>query len=698
MKRTLYSLGLIVSLLTSTNINAQPFPLDSTFAMNGFNIVNMNSTAYGMIKVANQSNGKIVVCASKSSGPDAYDFSVVRFNADGKTDSTFGTNGVAIKDVNTYDYAQNICVQNDDKIIVVGASTRTGDRSLTMLRFNPDGIIDQAFGNNGVVTLSVMYDDTFFAVHQQSDGKILAAGTANDLGYICRFLENGTPDNTFGSNGSVSFSVGQTTIINNIATVGENDIYVAGQIAGFTADGFVTKLHLNGSINTAFGINGTYYVDFLSQEYVNAMVCQPDGKILVGGAYGTMVGSNPLAELMVLRLTPEGTLDQSFNNTGKLTFVFEPNTENICHSLVLMPSGEIFASGYSGDITTSYTKLSIAKIKPNGSLDSTFAFNGKLVTDFGSPYEKAHGAILTSDNKLVVSGYSGNNVKPMVCRFLTTPNPAFEQKILEEGNTWNVLAVEYIPGDPYYDTTFHTVTYRIFSDTVINTVAYKNIMSSTEKNPASWKHAGYIREDYNLRVWMRETANGEEYLLYDFSAGVGEEMMIGLNQPVPLTVDSIKEVDLDGIIRLKFWLSYNDYHETWLTGIGSNKGICFSGSANITGGWYWLLCMSDINGPVYSNPDFESCYLVTNTQNLVSKNFTLYPNPASNIITFSFPASFILTESEVAIFNIAGHLIENKKITGHDFHYNVAHLKEGIYYCRIKSPEYIHTEKLVITR
>ena len=696
MQNIHFYLIFIISLFTFT-LKAQPYPLDSTFDLNGVNMVNMTTSGMGVIKVATQSNEKIVLCASKNSGSEMYDFSVIRFNADGKIDSTFGINGIAVKDLQSNDnLTQDICVQNDDKIIVVGTSGNFNNRDFIMVRFNSDGTADPTFGNNGVVRINIMYDDIFYAVHLQSDGKILAAGTANNLGYIYRFLENGTPDSTFGSNGSVSISVGWATIIKDIATAGENDIYLAGQLAGSSADGFLTKLHSNGSINTFFGLNGNYIVDFLNQEYVNAIVCQPDGKILVGGAYGSMVGSNPLGKLMVLRLMPEGTLDQSFNNSGILTFVFEPNTENLCHSLVLMPSGEIFATGYSGDITTSYTKLSVAKIKPDGSLDSTFAFNGKLVTDFGSPNEKAHGAILTSDNKIIVSGYSGSNVKPMVCRFLTAPNPAFEQPIIEEGNSWNVLAVEYIPGNPYYDTTFHTVTYRIFSDTVINSVAYNNIMSSTEKNPANWKHEGYIREDVNTRVWMRETANGEDYLLYDFTAVVGEELLIGLNQPVPLTVDSISEVELDGIIRLKFWLSYNNYHETWISGIGSNKGICFSGSANITGGWYWLLCMSDLNGPVYSNPDFESCYLVTKTNNLILKDFKIYPNPATEFISFSFPAAFMMTEFEVTIFDIAGHIIETKKIADHEMLYNIEHLKAGIYFCEIKSREYIQTEKLII--
>lgn len=701
MQHIQFYLALIISLFSVTIIQAQSFPMDSTFANNGFNLINMTTSGMGVIKVATQANGKILMCSSKNSGTEAYDFSVMRFNTEGKIDSTFGQYGIAIKDLQSNsDFTQDICIQNDDKIIVVGTSGSMNNRDFAMVRFNSDGMVDQTFGNNGVVKINVMYDDIFHAVHLQPDGKILAAGTANDLGYIYRFLENGTLDSMFGINGKVSISLGQTTIIKDIATLGEDEIFVAGQIAGFSADGFVTKLHADGSINTAFGVNGNYYVDFLNQEYVNTIACQNDGKILVGGAYGTMVGSGPLAELMVLRLLPDGTLDQSFNNSGILTFAFNLNTENVCHSLVLFPSGEIFASGYTGNIYNSTSKLSVSKIKADGSLDSTFALNGKLVCDFGSSFEKAHGSLLNSENKLVVSGYSGSNLKPLLCRFLTTnAHPALEQQIIKEGNSWNVLAVDYIAGNPNNtDTAFHTLTYKIFADTTINSNTYSKILSSIEKNPVNWTIAGYIREDFNHRVWMRETLDGQDFLLYDFGAEAGEELLIGLNQPIPLTVDSITEIEIEGIIRLKFWLSYNDYRETWITGIGSNRGICFSGSANISGGWHWLLCMFDENGPVYSNPDFETCYLATKTKTFVHKDFMIYPNPATEFISISIPDSFIINVLFVSIFDMSGNLIESKKLTGPEFHYSISHLKAGLYYCQIKSDVYLQTEKLVIMK
>lgn len=204
--------------------------------------------------------------------------------------------------------------------------------------------------------------------------------------------------------------------------------------------------------------------------------------------------------------------------------------------------------------------------------------------------------------------------------------------IVKEGNSWNMLSVIYIPGDPLFDTSFSTITYKIFEDTVINGSTYHIISSSTEEYPLNWQPKGYIREDSTHKVWMREEIEEEDYLLYDFGVSSGDTVHVGLYEPVPLIVDSITLVEIEGVSRFKYWLTHNDYHEYWITGIGSNKGICFSGSEYLSGGWYWLLCMSDTSGPVFENPDFESCYLISGYDNYDIINYILYPNPAHDFI------------------------------------------------------------------
>ena len=232
--------------------------------------------------------------------------------------------------------------------------------------------------------------------------------------------------------------------------------------------------------------------------------------------------------------------------------------------------------------------------------------------------------------------------------------------LLENNKTWNVLSVEYIPGDPYYDTTYSTINYKLMGDTLINSYLYFKLYKNEEEYPVNWNLNAFIREDVQKRIWLLNDAVEEEYLMYDFGVEQGDIVNVGINEPVLLTVDSITEVEINGDLRQKYWLSYGNYYkETWTTGIGSNKGIIYSGSAFITGGWYWLLCVSDINGIIYSNPYYESCYLITSINKISLNTLTTYPNPAKTHITFELPQ--VEKETNLIIKDVFGKTIAEFK-------------------------------------
>ncbi len=85
--------------------------------------------------------------------------------------------------------------------------------------------------------------------------------------------------------------------------------------------------------------------------------------------------------------------------------------------------------------------------------------------------------------------------------------------LIEEGKTWNVLVVA--ANYPCtWDTTFSTISYKLSGDTVINFIAYKKRYSSYEEIPAIWNLSGFMREDANRKLWMRETAVEDEFHMY----------------------------------------------------------------------------------------------------------------------------------------------------------------------------------------
>ena len=68
-----------------------------------------------------QGDGKIVVAGTTSGGPTGADITVVRFQADGSLDTSFGTGGAVVTDFyGTHEVVQAIGVQRDGRLVVAG--------------------------------------------------------------------------------------------------------------------------------------------------------------------------------------------------------------------------------------------------------------------------------------------------------------------------------------------------------------------------------------------------------------------------------------------------------------------------------------------------------------------------------------------------------------------------------------------------
>jgi len=405
-------------------IISQTYPLDSTFGVNGRTIVDIPCMNFSRHHIANQSDGKILLATStvNSGNGNDYDFCLFRFNTDGSVDNSFGSQGLVLTDLgSSEDYACDVTIQPDDKILVVGTTGRLIDRDFAMARYTADGTPDQSVGNNGIVKTSILYDDAFYSVAFQADGKIVAGGAGNSKGYIFRFLADGSLDNSFGNSGKISLQYGFSTMVRAITILDDGSILAAGQIGGDGADGFVAKMLNDGSADSTFGTGGKYIVNDGNQEYINSMICQRDGKILLGGAYGHMSGSDPTFEFLIIRLLPDGTPDNTFNNSGKLTFNFGLNNNFVeCYSLIQNSSDDIFAIGSTNDFQLTNSNVAIAKITSSGIPDVTYGNNGKVISDFGSLYDKGQGALIDLNDKLIVSGIYGENSNPIVCRYQTS--------------------------------------------------------------------------------------------------------------------------------------------------------------------------------------------------------------------------------------------------------------------------------------
>ena len=115
-----------------------------------------------------------------AAGDSSGDFALVRYNPDGSLDNTFDGDGKVTTDfLNGNDFARSVAIQSDGKI-VAAVLCRTGPADgddFAVARYNADGSLDTSFDGDGKLTTHVVVlDDEAYSVAVQSDGKTVVAG------------------------------------------------------------------------------------------------------------------------------------------------------------------------------------------------------------------------------------------------------------------------------------------------------------------------------------------------------------------------------------------------------------------------------------------------------------------------------------------------------------------------------------------
>ncbi len=150
----------------------------------------------------------------------------------------------------------------------------------------------------------------------------------------------------------------------------------------------------DGKVTTALGPSG---------DGINAIVLQPNGKILVAG-YSNNGTNNDFA---LARYNPDGSQDDSFNSDGKVLTAFSGN--DVSRAIALQPDGKIVAAGWTG--TGAANDFALARYHADGSLDQSFANNGKTSTPLGTGDDRGYSLLVQPDGKIVIAGYSNNGSK-----------------------------------------------------------------------------------------------------------------------------------------------------------------------------------------------------------------------------------------------------------------------------------------------
>ena len=266
--------------------------------------------------------------------------------------------------------------------------------------------IDTTFGNKGVVITLFGNQNWANSVAIQSDGKIVVAGSTerpsgNTDFLLIRYLSQGTLDSSFGNNGIVTIDFDSSVGASCICIQTDGKIVVAG---GSLQNIALARYNSNGTLDESFGQSGKIITDANIHGYANTIALQADTNILIGGNLYTGSGS----DFALLRFKKSGILDSSFGKNGVTTSHISNQSSEIC-KIAISKEGAIFAAGRAHTLDDKWM-FGIVKYDKNGKIDTTYGTQGVVLMNIATGTKDfANAAALTADDKIYVAGISINS-------------------------------------------------------------------------------------------------------------------------------------------------------------------------------------------------------------------------------------------------------------------------------------------------
>ena len=405
----------VVSTLAFTVALAASGDLDTTFDGDG-RVTSFASPANPgrndvVQGIAIQADGKIVAAGYSSIPSTATnDFAVIRYNTEGTLDATFSGDGRLLTNFGARDQAFEVAIQANGKIIAAG-QTCFGDGSIcdvALARYNVGGTLDITFSGDGKQTSDFGANDngSFGGLAIQSNGKIVVAGymwNGTDYDFaVYRYLSSGSLDTTFSGDGMVNigFGAGKQDTATDLVIQSDGKIVVTGYTgdANYANNNFaVARLNAGGSLDTTFSGDGKQTTNFGADESARGIAIQPDGRIVLAGIKGT----GTLSSVALARFNIDGSLDTTFNGTGRKVFGFS-GFDSWAADVLVQSDGKILTIG--SDTLSLLGDFALVRLNSNGSFDTTFSGDGKVRVDFGDNDFGIALAIQPSDGKYVLGG------------------------------------------------------------------------------------------------------------------------------------------------------------------------------------------------------------------------------------------------------------------------------------------------------
>lgn len=319
-----------------------------------------------------------------------------------------------------YDIGRSVAVQPDGKILLSGTcSVSLSSYAFCLARYNANGSLDNTFGNSGTIISPTGqaggFDHQNWRLALQPDGKIVASGSCRDGNEIdfcvARYNISGSLDTNFGIGGRVI-----TSLTADVDTAYDMAIQADGKILmGGTCSSRMCLVRYNadGSLDLSFQGTGKVIasIDLPLEGSGHGIALQPDGKIILGGR----CFAGGLNLFCAARFNTDGSLDTSFNGTGSVVTVTESSSAET-YRTALQADGKILLAGtctLDGDFF-SY-RFCVIRYNPDGSVDNSFNNGKQLLTMIGTTNSIATVIALQRDGKIILAGQCSSGQQHAAC-------------------------------------------------------------------------------------------------------------------------------------------------------------------------------------------------------------------------------------------------------------------------------------------
>jgi uncharacterized delta-60 repeat protein len=343
-----------------------------------------------------------------------------------------------------YGEVYGLAILPNNETVIVGdfvSYDQTGRNGIALI--NTDGSLDTSFypgsgmGGGFGGTGSFIYAVALTSVNQFVIGGNFTSYNGTSRNGIARLNASGSLDSTF-----LSGLNGADGTVWAVALQPDGKILVGGAFTHIngTPCNYIARLNTNGVLDASFSLAA------ICTSPVYALALQPNGQILVGGNFAVN-GQNYGG---IARLNANGSLDTSFNPGS--------GTDGAVLSVVVLPGGKILMGG-DFTLVNGSALNSIARLNADGSIDSASFFIGTGAN--GTVY-----SILYSTNVTTSVSVTNNNGTFVTNTIVSTNNAIYVGGQFDSVNGTRRVGFARLNTDGTVDTTFLDTAYNQFAGLV----------------------------------------------------------------------------------------------------------------------------------------------------------------------------------------------------------------------------------------